>query len=68
MNNGDLAAFPSENEPYSAGMTKRELIAMHLMGATIANPDAPAEERSSLASRSVEIADALLAELATEVD
>lgn len=51
-----------ERKVMSVGMTKREMMAMHMMSGIIADPEITASE-SEVARVSVRFADALLAEL-----
>ena len=72
MKNADMPAMPvsiTDNQelqaPYYAhtasGLTKREMMAMHMMAARISIPGAPDDEFD--AKRAVAATDALLAEL-----
>ena len=38
MNNGEKPAYPLHGDGHNSGMTKRELIAMHIFAAFLSNP------------------------------
>ena len=65
MKNADMPAMPlplgTETEKWCQGLTKREMMAMHMMAARISIPGAPDDEFD--AKRAVAATDALLAEL-----
>ena len=65
MKNADMPAMPlplgAETTEGCQGLTKREMMAMHMMAARISIPGAPDDE--FYAKRAVAATDALLAEL-----
>ena len=61
INNGNLAAYPSQDPPYADGLTKRELFAALAMQGLIICPGISSE---AIARTSVREADLLLKELA----
>ena len=68
MKNSDMPAMPVELSGFGQyapiaymGMTKREMMAMHMMAARVSIPGAPDDEFD--AKRAVAATDALLAEL-----
>jgi len=64
MKNGDLSAMPTQSNggDIYGGLTKREMMAMHIMAGLQVNPSVDMGERA-MATISVICADALLAEL-----
>lgn len=67
--NGDDAAYPSDRDQFSPefGLTKREMLAAMAMQGLLADPYTT-QEFSCMASMSVQVADALIAELSKEVN
>ena len=63
MKNSDKSAMPTQSNggDIFGGLTKREMMAMHMMAARISIPGAPDDEFD--AKRAVAATDALLAEL-----
>ena len=66
MKNADMPAMPlplgTETEKWCQGLTKREMMAMHIIGGMAADPDVVAGA-DAVAKISVAWANALLAEL-----